>query len=496
MHLYKLLLQRKYNIAIFVLSLLVWGISIYPLLLSGIKGAFFSIDPDIVYLANALSYVRQKVMWYHDHPGIPSIYVIAQSLMPLRIYSKFIQNQDFIDFVFNNYFAVVYYLRMFQSLIFVLGLNIFLHAVYRSTKKFTMVILATLLLINYASFLNIPWSISAESLNFLLISLWILIFSIYIQSENKLALSFMYILTGLLLANRATNFVYFSSVLIILIMRRKEIIKNLTFLIGGFLAGIFPLIDRVDVVIKRMLFFAGASGVHGGSPGKIIDLNLYLDSLRIFWDRDLVFSVLVITSSLLVLAMKSKISRLFFYICISLILTILIFAKFPLQHYQMPNLLFLVFCFVVLVKELKGLKIALLVFVLSYYSIQSIVNYNNLATKEIRKTVALENFIVNNPHSKGELWEWARSKNFSYLWTNSYGNNIFDVNLKKANIRIYSGDANLFEVCWDHLYLQNVTYTSSELFLNKSLNVTHVPEVDDIVLIESKHCVNSFRKEP
>lgn len=496
MHLFKLQLQKRHKIVIFILSAIICTISVYPLFVKGFLGAFFSIDPDVVYLANSLSKIKYGTFWYHDHPGVPSIYVISQSFLPLRLYAKFFLRQDFVDFVFENYYFITSYLRLFQSSIFFIGLGIFFVAIYKMTKNIIVVFLSSLILINYTPVLNMPWSISAEPLNILIISLWLLCLYFYLKHKNLIILNLLFILTGLLLANRTTNFIYLFSSLIIIFSDRKEIFRRLLYILIGFLLGVLPMIDRVDVVVKRMLFFASSAGVHGSNPGKIIDLNSYFNSLKIFWDRDIVFSVLVIVFCVLVFYFRFKIKPMILYLCTALVLTIFAFAKFPLQHYQVPNLLFLIFFLSYFMKNVNNKIIFIVIIILSYFSITNVNMYNRLISEEISKTVALEKFVESNPHQVGQLWEWARSKNFSYLWTNSYGNQIFSTNLKRSGVSLYMGEEGVFEQCWDQLYIQEVTYIKSKLARNDDLEVIHIPNTGGMLLIKSNHCSSDYVKKP
>ena len=107
-----------------LLTLAIGFFVLTPFLKFGTDGVFFSIDPDVVYVSNALSNIKYSVIGFYDHPGIPASSLLTLFLLPFRFYAKFISHENFFQFFVNNYSYEFVYLRVLQDLVFSLGIFI------------------------------------------------------------------------------------------------------------------------------------------------------------------------------------------------------------------------------------------------------------------------------------------------------------------------------------------------------------------------------------
>jgi hypothetical protein len=126
MRLLNTLYRQKTSVVIVILALLVAILTTSPVIKGGLDRVFYSIDPDVVYTANALLYIKSGFVSYFDHPGTPAIVLISYFLIPFRAYAKFVQHTPFVSWIFGNYALTFFYLRMMQSvLLFIYLLVIF-----------------------------------------------------------------------------------------------------------------------------------------------------------------------------------------------------------------------------------------------------------------------------------------------------------------------------------------------------------------------------------
>lgn len=487
MHLLNILLRKKTEVFVILISVLFTYFALLPLLLFGVNAAFFSIDPDVVYFANALSYIKWNIIGYYDHPGIPSIYLISLVLIPVRIYSKFVVNQNFFDFIFNNYQIVIFYSRIFQSSIFLLGLFVYLKSIFNLTKSYLTMIIGILFLACFTPIYYSVLSISAEPLNFLLVSIWIFVFSLSLSNKKNNYISLLLFLSGMLFANRATNIFYMVSSIWLLMHFKKGNFKKIILIPIGFLVGIFPSLHILPDILKRILLFASASGIHGAGENKFFDSNLYLLSFKTFWNRDFVVTTTVLILAFCIFYFRKKINPEVLHLSSLFVIGFLVFAKFPLAHYQVPNLLFVIFSVSIIISKLNIKFTVLIIFILSYFAFVNYRNYFSILSLEMGQVVKLEQFVVNNPSKIGEVWEWARVKNFAYLWTNSWGGGVFKYQIDNLEIPILNFQKNIMDKCWDSLYIQKDSlHILTENYPKNSFVIKNIEGSQGIVLINSK----------
>jgi len=125
-----------------LLSLITLIFSVLPFTL-GPSSPFFTIDQEVVYVTNALSYVVRKQIPFYDHPGTPGILLLSASFTPLRLWAKYFIHTPFIDWSIKNFTFLMYYSRFFVLIVYCAGLAILLRAVHNFTASRLAVILTS-----------------------------------------------------------------------------------------------------------------------------------------------------------------------------------------------------------------------------------------------------------------------------------------------------------------------------------------------------------------
>ena len=120
-------------------TLLTFFLSIFPILANIPGSAFFAIDPDAMYMGNALSFIKSHQIAYLDHPGTPSILSIVLFLFPLQIISKFIYHQNSIIWIYSHLSSVYIYIRIMQALMSSLAIFLLLRLVFNNHLQFIFI---------------------------------------------------------------------------------------------------------------------------------------------------------------------------------------------------------------------------------------------------------------------------------------------------------------------------------------------------------------------
>lgn len=459
----------------------------YPLIRAGVSSAYLSIDPDIVYLANSLSYIKYNVIAYHDHPGALAIFLISLFMIPLRV----LTSGDFIKYVFENLTFVLLYIRFLQSILLAFGLFIYSYSIKKLSKNLFIPILPLLMFLSFTPIYFLSSSISAETLSFVFGSLWILFFTLYLNNKkNDLYIYVISFISGVVFANRATFIVYLLSTLIILMKDVKRFKKGVFVILSGFIVGILPSIDKILLILKRVIFFASSSGVHGDGAGFLFNMNYYLNSVLIYLQRDWGLVTALLLAIIILFLTKYKTDNDVYILGIVTIVLIIIFMKFPLAHYQVANYQCLVF---IITYSLTIINFRFSVFLFAVYGIFGVYYFNSYyknVSNDLSQIKSQNLFFENNPSNMGRVWSWARSEEFSKIWINNASSGMLKEYLSTLNPKIIEyGDKNLFNECWDQLYIQE-----SELnlyknnYANQKVHVNKIENSQNLYLIRSDHC--------
>ena len=320
-------------------------------------------------------------------------------------------------------------------------------------------------------------------------------------------------LSGLAFGNQATNLFLIPASLLLSFSIKETGIKNRIiftlkstgFVIFGFVLALWPIKEKIVVVIKRIIFFAGATGVHGSGEKKLFDLSSYLHSANsLLSGEKIAFSVVVfaiIASSIFFYKKKDNISNSFFILSIIFTLGIFTYAKFPLVHYQLINYTIMVFVASYYFSKLNiYVKVALILLLLMLV-IPKANLYYSLVTKSINKTTIFENYVLQNPSKVATVWEFTKGKDFGLIWSRGWAGGLYSEQIAKNRQDLFELKTGfekillpskrlvpVFDVCWDQLYIQKVSLpVFLELYPETRFNIEEIVGTD-MVLARSDHC--------
>ncbi|MCX6705202.1 MAG: hypothetical protein NT162_02595, partial [Candidatus Woesebacteria bacterium] len=403
------------------------------------------------------------------------------------------------------------YLRIWQSVLLFVSLIILSVSIWLLTKKSLPVILLFLALLSFGPFYNLGGVISADTFAFFITSFWLLILSFYLNRRNEMFLFALSFIAGLSFAGRATNFFLMPATLEIIFLEKSKILQKvlktllaIVTISAGFVIGISPTRTHISTVLNTIFGFAGTTGAHMSGEKTFFNAQAFINSAGTFFYRDTLATVIVIISAILAivyLVVKEKTYRKIAIIALIFSLGAIIFAKFPLAHYQIANYLIIAFCGSILFSKLSNKIVYLTIIVLLFSIIPITKGYLEGVTQSLNRSGYLEQFVMDNPPKYASVWEGERVKEFAYLWNRDYADGMFDDELGNLPQKIYElksnlteigiskyTDVSLFSVCWDELYVQKTSLESLlKLYPELSKSIQKIPHIDKY-LIRSNHC--------
>lgn len=377
-------------IAIFILG--------YPLFAFEInKSFYFSFDPDVVYTTNALLFAKTRIISYFDHPGTPSILLFSYLFIPLRLIAKYVLHQGFIQWAFENYAFLTFYLRIFQLTVTGGALFLFLKLVDAMSKSKIIVIFAFLLIFSLGTF---SWAIAIgpEAFSLFLTTIWLIVFTKFLKSPKYAIGIIMVLISGIALANKLTNLslVIFAVLLPIFIQKMSTVRKfiaifvNLLLFSISYAAGIWYVLYNLKYIIAwgRSLFLHTEK--YGGGAAKIFDWNSYSSSVGTLIQSSPVVFIFIVLAIVLVIGLmvgkriKTNDRAVIFLFSAGLI-GFIVFSKYPTIHYNYVNLLLIVYCVVYFVLKLKIVWVKVLLPALMAAFIFTSFNYIIVSQMRIKK---------------------------------------------------------------------------------------------------------------
>jgi len=521
MRLLNILLRKKNRILLIILFSLTGTLIVsFPILRAGLKGVFYSNDPEMAYISNALSFIKYNIISYKDHPGTPMIIFLVFSYLPIRIYEKFVSHYSFITWSFENLRFLFFYTRVVIIGLEFISLTIFLLAVDKITKKIIVVLFSLLALFIFSFFPHLFGKVVAESLSFTLISLWLFVFVGFVKNRLPTSLLFLSLLSGLAVANKLNNIVLvLSSILLISsfnLLNLKEkmynLVLNLFFILLGFVGGTWYIRNSYKHIAKRIvkiIYSSGFGAAHGVGEDKFFDAKLYLHSLFTFVNSERFVALLIISSLIifLYLLLKKRINILHpvSLVFIATLLNIMFIFKYPLVYYQTPNIILIVFVASYFLVRLRFLRIISVLILVLLVFMGSVVKHWEFLDKNINNSIVVEDYIKKNPPRIASLWDYAPTEDFLRIWMRGWGSGIFDEELQaqrpdllelKADYKTVflsaTEHSEIFDVCWDKLYIRK---ERAKVFLEKykdrGLEFNPIDNTG-IWEIDSYHC--SFNK--
>lgn len=363
-------MNKKYLIPILVvLTFIILGL---PLFIYGVNRTFFySIDPDVVYITNALLYAKAAIVSYADHPGTPTIMLLNYSFFPLRLIAKYVLHQGFIQWSFDNFAFLMYYCRIFELLLFCLSFFIFLKVIFKFTKSNLITFIAW---ISIFFFLGFGWGMKVvpENLSFFLTAISISIFLKFVEKRSYLFNAIMVFIAGLAVANKFTSiFLLIPALFLPLFISKLKIDQlyariqlNIIIAVLAFYIGILPVLDRFPWIKYFVTMLFSHAGTHGTGALSIFDWPAYSASATsLIAGHPIAFTYICLTVVLaiyLVVKKKIKFNDPIVLVLFTTLAGIIVFAKYPVVHYQFVNFILIVFCAMYLLAKIKQRYISFL----------------------------------------------------------------------------------------------------------------------------------------
>lgn len=467
------------RITIVAVSLSLCLISFWPLVRSGLGGMFFSIDPDVMYVANSFLFFKTGNIYYFDQPGTPAIMIMSGAIFLLSLYVKLFQNIPFISYSLNNFDSIFFLLRLLQSVVLFASLIVIFSSLKRLTNKWISILILSSLLLLFPPFYYLGVSISAEALSFLLVSLWLAAVGRSLTNGTEKGAHLIFILAGLSFASRATNFFLIPASLIFLPVSKRskamDKIKSVLFCgamtLFGFTAGIFPVLSKIKLLALNIFSFASATEIHGAGRRAVFDVRSFSYSARELFGSNREAAIVAATIGAIFLAgifNKDKVVRKISLTGLVFCFGMLAFAKFPLAHYQTFNYYAAAFLAVpLIIKIFNKYAFVIPLVLLTFYVPGVFKSYFISATSLINESAAIDRYAGINAGSSLNLWQWSRSKEFTIVWTRDYAPVVFDKSIRTMKYPIYelvgdykvrvsgADERELFDICWDNLFLQD-----------------------------------------
>lgn len=482
----------------------------------GPASPFFNIDPDVVYVTNALSFIVRRQIPYVDHPGTPYILTLAASYTPLRFYAKYISRLPFIDWSLTNFRWLMAYSRGVAVLIFSLGMFVYLSAIWKLTRSNLSLIVALSMLMSYSPTLFYFTRVIPE--NFLLITtaIWVWLLFYFLEHPTWWRFALWGLTAVLSLAAKLTSLpqvliVFFTGFLLLFISAKKTLLYLIfsVFFCGmGFLVFTWPVRHQYPQIISWSRALAGHTGVYGTGKQTWFDYNTILASSQIIYRSEPSMVNIFLLTPLVFLVvwpnLKSKNRSVIGGVILVTEVFAVLFAKYPNPHYLFSIWLILIVVLLYLINSSKShIRVLLVLFILlTLFIPATVINYNRYISFHRRLFILarMEQFISDHPPRIMTLWEYGDTKDFSLLWGRSWSGEFYGTQLSQiypklgemislTNYRNNTGQiSDLYSVCWDQLYLRTLLvgkFMSTHAGRYFVISATPDPEM---VLITSNHC--------
>lgn len=385
------------NKFILILILITFVVCGFPLLLYGAKSTFFlSIDPDIVYITNALLYTKYAIISYADHPGTPSIMLLYYLFFPLRLYAKYLLHTGFIQWSFDNFGILTYLCRFFELAVFCSSLFIFLKSISTFVKSNLLIIFAW---VSVFVLLGFDWGVRVvpENFSFLLTSIWLLLFTAFIKSRSYVLNIFLVILSGFVVANKLTGIFLAVCAITLPLFGKKlkldqkffKLETNIVLFLGSFYFGILPAIRHFTYIKNWTRSLFEHAGTHATGVAAVFDWSSYSGSaISLLTSHPFVFTYIGLSIVLIIwLLVKKKIhlNDPILYIFFITFLGILVFAKYPIIHYLFVNSILMIFCTTYFLTKINVKFLKYIIGILMIVTVMNFFSYTNNVSNQLEK---------------------------------------------------------------------------------------------------------------
>ena len=152
---------------------------------------------------------------------------------------------------------------------------------------------------------------------------------------------------------------------------------------------------------------------------------------------------------------------------ITISLGVAVFLKYPLVHYQLLQYTALLFVASYLLSRIFNPILIIIIGILAISSLNTATRYLKFNLEQMDRSINLENFIIKNPPKKGTVWEFGMTEDYTLMhirdWSGIPFANFLEqerptlFNLTTDMSKVITGYGkyeDLFNVCWDQLYIQ------------------------------------------
>lgn len=392
---------------------------------------------------------------------------------------------------------------------------IYLSAILYAYKSRLLIIFSWVGVLSFSFLPYLGSSILPETTSFLLVSIWLSIFTRFSKIPQLKSLVFLSFIAGVATGNKLINaFLIIASTCLSLStinQTYKQKIKNMTLCLTssmvGFVWSTWPVRSSYYSLLTWATKLFISSDVHAQGKTTIIDPALYLQSIHSFISTNplplLLILMLVATTLHAVLIKKEKISSPLVVISLVTLGCIAVFFKYTLSYYQLMPYIVVVYLLGFRLANYKPLIfVSMLIFVL-YGLTPSIKNYFRATSQAMKQAASLTDFVDNHSSNSTTVWEWGSSRQFALLWGQPYGQAfpprmVAEISPPfyqiKDNFKKLTQDGmtnyDVFSICWHHLYLQQSSLlTFFNQFPDRLFTTVLIPGTNPpMALVESEHC--------
>jgi hypothetical protein len=441
---------------------------------------YISIDPEIMYISNALRFIKEGQIGYLDHPGTFSITALSLFYFPIRLFTRFSVHQNFIAWSMPNFDFLFMYSRITSLALATISMFIFLYSIHLLNKSVFAVVMSFFSFFGLPAVYFLQFGVSAEPMSFILAAIWLLFITFWLKSKKYFWLPVICFVSGLAFGNRATSaFLIPASLCFIIFDSRKLVISRmfsafclLGIVILGFMVSLWPVHSNIPGVINGIFDFATHSEMHLGGTFSFIDWRTVLASLNGFMDLPRsTFFILVFgwsfVAAFFARGMKDRQSVPLAAVGVVMMIGVISYAKFPLIHYQLVNFIVLIYIFSYFVNKFPSLiKFALILATFGIFVVNTEKFYTDFSS-EVNRLMFLNDFVESHPSRIARVWDWSKSREFALIWVRSWGNGLYDEQMKTLVPGIFGLEPDFIHIstsfydkkyisniCWDQMYLQ------------------------------------------
>jgi hypothetical protein len=442
---------------------------------------FSTIDPDAAYYANALAILTGNQIIHIDHPGTPYQFFLACLLVPYRLY-LLAANRPFLPGALAAIHPIFIYFRVANSLLVLIGMMLFLQAIWIMSKSKKSVITGFLFFIGSSFVAPRVTGIAPEGMLMFLAGIWFWLIALICTRE----ISYKYlwllpVISGFGVASKLTFVPFlFTSIFFVMFYYRlpfsapnflKKIILLLMAIIvfsGSFITGTLFIYDKYRFIYSWMVSLLTHTGVHGTGNSAVFQFETYRTALYAQMNADpLVFLGIPIV----IICMRyrrSAITHSIRIITIPLlgtsVLFLLIFSKYSESYYQLANSM-TIFFLVALNFSNKFKRIFLLYAVLGVIAVGRLFFFYFIPLHHASEAQSfIRQYSKNNTST---IWTYLQSSEQAVL----FGNAFSDVYAADID-RVYPGivtmygtplkiftplrqEADIATYCWKNAFLQS-----------------------------------------